>query len=36
MGIRLRAPDQAVGTLPGGERQSVAIARAVYSSAPGC
>jgi len=33
MGIRLRAPDQAVGTLSGGERQSVAIARAVYFGA---
>ena len=29
MGIRLREPTQAVGTLSGGERQSVAIARAV-------
>ena len=27
MGINLRAPDQAVGTLSGGERQTVAIAR---------
>ena len=33
MGINLRAPDQAVGTLSGGERQSVAIARAVYFGA---
>jgi simple sugar transport system ATP-binding protein len=33
MGIRLREPDQAVGTLSGGERQSVAIARAVYFGA---
>ncbi|TAN00353.1 MAG: sugar ABC transporter ATP-binding protein [Rhizobiaceae bacterium] len=33
MGIRLRGPDQAVGTLSGGERQSVAIARAVYFGA---
>ena len=30
MGIRLREPGQAVGTLSGGEGQSVAIARAVY------
>ncbi len=29
MGINLRGPDQAVGTLSGGERQTVAIARAV-------
>ena len=27
MGINLRSPDQAVGTLSGGERQTVAIAR---------
>lgn len=33
MGIRLRGPDQAVGTLSGGERQTVAIARAVYFGA---
>lgn len=33
MGIRLRGPDQAVGTLSGGERQSVAIARAVHFGA---
>ncbi len=33
MGIRLREPDQAVGTLSGGERQCVAIARAVYFGA---
>jgi simple sugar transport system ATP-binding protein len=33
MGIRLREPSQAVGTLSGGERQSVAIARAVYFGA---
>ncbi len=33
MGIRLRDPGQAVGTLSGGERQSVAIARAVYFGA---
>lgn len=33
MGIQLRDPDQAVGTLSGGERQSVAIARAVYFGA---
>jgi simple sugar transport system ATP-binding protein len=33
MGIDLRDPDQPVGTLSGGERQSVAIARAVYFGA---
>jgi simple sugar transport system ATP-binding protein len=33
MGISLREPDQAVGTLSGGERQTVAIARAVYFGA---
>ena len=33
MGINLRAPDQAVGTLSGGERQTVAIARAVHFGA---
>ncbi len=33
MGICLREPDQAVGTLSGGERQTVAIARAVYFGA---
>ena len=33
MGINLRDPDQAVGTLSGGERQTVAIARAVYFGA---
>lgn len=33
MGINLRAADQAVGTLSGGERQTVAIARAVYFGA---
>jgi simple sugar transport system ATP-binding protein len=33
MGIRLREPSQAVGTLSGGERQSVAIARAVFFGA---
>lgn len=33
LGIRLRGPDQAVGTLSGGERQTVAIARAVYFGA---
>src|SRR5437867_13073631 len=30
MGIDIRDPDQPVGTLSGGERQSVAIARAVH------
>ncbi|TQV70308.1 ATP-binding cassette domain-containing protein [Denitrobaculum tricleocarpae] len=33
MGIRLREPNQAVGTLSGGERQTVAIARAVHFGA---
>jgi simple sugar transport system ATP-binding protein len=33
MGIELRDTTQAVGTLSGGERQSVAIARAVYFGA---
>jgi simple sugar transport system ATP-binding protein len=33
MGIHLRGPDQAVGTLSGGERQTVAISRAVYFGA---
>ncbi len=33
MGIDVRDPGQAVGTLSGGERQSVAIARAVYFGA---
>lgn len=33
MGIDIRATDQPVGTLSGGERQSVAIARAVYFGA---
>ena len=33
MGIHLREPDQAVGTLSGGERQTVAIARSVYFGA---
>ncbi len=33
MGINLREPGQAVGTLSGGERQAVAIARAVYFGA---
>jgi len=33
MGINLRSADQAVGTLSGGERQTVAIARAVYFGA---
>jgi simple sugar transport system ATP-binding protein len=33
MGIHLREPDQAVGTLSGGERQTVAISRAVYFGA---
>jgi simple sugar transport system ATP-binding protein len=35
MGINLRGPDQAVGTLSGGERQTVAIARR-FISAPRC
>jgi simple sugar transport system ATP-binding protein len=33
MGINLRSPEQAVGTLSGGERQTVAIARAVHFGA---
>jgi simple sugar transport system ATP-binding protein len=33
MGIDIRNPDQPVGQLSGGERQSVAIARAVYFGA---
>jgi simple sugar transport system ATP-binding protein len=33
MGIDIRDPDQPVGTLSGGERQSVAIARAVHLGA---
>jgi simple sugar transport system ATP-binding protein len=33
MGIEIRDPEHAVGTLSGGERQSVAIARAVYFGA---
>ncbi|MGQ2907634.1 MAG: ATP-binding cassette domain-containing protein [Aliihoeflea sp.] len=33
MGINLREPEQAVGTLSGGERQTVAIARAVHFGA---
>ena len=33
MGINLRAPDQAAGTLSGGERQIVAICRAVHFGA---
>jgi len=33
MGIAIRDPAQAVGTLSGGERQSVAIARAMYFGA---
>jgi simple sugar transport system ATP-binding protein len=33
MGIDVRDPDQPVGTLSGGERQSVAIARAIHFGA---
>ena len=33
MGIDIRDPDQSVGTMSGGERQSLAIARAVYFGA---
>ena len=33
MGIDVRDPEQPVGTLSGGERQSVAISRAVYFGA---
>ena len=35
MGIDIRDPDQPVGTLSGGERQSVAIA-GPSTSAPAC
>ena len=33
MGIHIRDPEQPVGTLSGGERQSLAIARAIYFGA---
>jgi simple sugar transport system ATP-binding protein len=33
MGIDVRDPDQPVGTLSGGERQAVAISRAIYFGA---
>ncbi len=33
MGIHVRDPEQPIGTMSGGERQSVAIARAVYFGA---
>ncbi|HVO43293.1 MAG TPA: ATP-binding cassette domain-containing protein [Aggregatilineales bacterium] len=33
MGIDIRDPDQPVGTMSGGERQSLAIARAIYFGA---
>jgi simple sugar transport system ATP-binding protein len=33
MGIQIRDPEQPIGTMSGGERQSVAIARAVYFGA---
>jgi len=33
MGIQLRDPTQSIGTLSGGERQTVAIARAVFFGA---
>jgi simple sugar transport system ATP-binding protein len=33
MGIDVRDPDQPVGTLSGGERQALAIARAIYFGA---
>ena len=33
MGIAIRDPDQPVGTLSGGERQCIAIARAIYFGA---
>ena len=36
IGIDVRDPTQAVGTLSGGERQSVAIARAVHFGAQAC
>jgi len=33
MGIEIRDPDQPVGTMSGGERQSIAISRAIYFGA---
>jgi simple sugar transport system ATP-binding protein len=33
MGIDIRDPDQPVGTMSGGERQSIAISRAIYLGA---
>jgi simple sugar transport system ATP-binding protein len=33
MGIDVRDPDEPVGTLSGGERQAVSVARAVYFGA---
>ncbi|MBU1878008.1 MAG: ATP-binding cassette domain-containing protein, partial [Chloroflexi bacterium] len=33
MGIDIRDPDQPVGTMSGGERQSIAISRAIYFGA---
>ncbi len=33
MGINLRGPDQAVGTMSGGQRQTLAIARAIHFGA---
>ncbi len=33
MGIDIRDPDQPVGTLSGGERQAVSIARAIHFGA---
>ncbi|HEY67525.1 MAG TPA: sugar ABC transporter ATP-binding protein [Thermoflexia bacterium] len=33
MGIQIRDPDQPVGTMSGGERQSIAISRAIYFGA---
>ena len=33
LGVQVRDPEQAVGTLSGGERQSLAIARAVHRGA---
>jgi len=33
MGIEIRDPEQPVGTMSGGERQSIAISRAVYFGA---
>ena len=36
IGIHIRSPNEKVGSLSGGERQSIAIGRAALSLAPGC